>query len=155
VILRRDHRLAGKASIGASDLAGERVAMPPTGSVREQAQQMFAAEGVEWRPQLNPTSSDIACQLVLAANAVTIADPLFPLAHDPEAFALVPVRPARMVRIGFFTPTLAPESRLVAAFKGCLKAEARLIEHKLAQRLKGGPVRSARRRQSPAARASR
>jgi len=71
----------------------------------------------------------------LQIDAVLITDPLVPLAIDPRSFALVPLKPLRMVQTSIFTPILALESRLIAEFKACLREEARLLETRVASLL--------------------
>ena len=47
-------------------------------------------------------------------------------------FALVPLKPLRMVQTSVYTPILRPESRLVAEFIACLRQEAKSLENRVA-----------------------
>jgi hypothetical protein len=80
---------------------------------------------------------------------VLITDPLVPLAIDPGSFALVPLKPLRMIQTSIFTPILAPESRLIAEFKACLRQEAKVIEEKVAALL-GNPGAATEKRKKKA-----
>jgi DNA-binding transcriptional LysR family regulator len=145
-IMRRDHPLAKRAFVRASDLAAERlVAVEPRMGIRDVMEEMFSAEGLELRPQLTATNIDIACQLVNRTNAITVAEPLVPLTLDSEAFAFVPMKPLHTVHVGIVTPPLKPDSRLTTLFKASLREEAKAIEQRLARRLVNPNGREARR----------
>lgn len=108
------------------------------------------------RPQFTVTSVDIACQFVLQSDAITLAEPIVPLASSPEAFSVVPVRPHRVIHIGMITPALKLESKYVAAFKACLGEETKVLEQKLAQTFAGAAAaESGRRRRDVAKKAKR
>jgi hypothetical protein len=63
----------------------------------------------------------------LQIGAILITDPLVPLAIDPGSFALVPLKPLRMVQTSIFTSKLMPEIAVDSEFKACLrKKEPRL-----------------------------
>jgi hypothetical protein len=63
-----------------------------------------------------------------------ISDPLIPLTLNAEAYAVVPLRPVRVLRVGIVTPALNPESRLTTLFKLCLREEAKSIKERLTHR---------------------
>ena len=107
---------------------------------------MFHAEGAKFHPQYTATSFEHACSLLLQIDAVMITDPLVPLAIDPRSFALVPLKPLRMIQTSVFTPALAPQSRLVAEFKDCLRQEGRLLEKRVAALLGGSSAKTVARR---------
>jgi hypothetical protein len=73
-----------------------------------------------------------------------VTDPLVPLAIDAGLFAMVPVKPFRMMQTSIFTPVLKAESRLIAEFKLCLREEAEGIEKRVASLLgnSGAPGRA-------------
>jgi len=73
-------------------------------------------------------------------------DPLVPLAINAGLFALVPLKPLRMIQTSIFTPALAPQSRLVAEFKDCLRQEGRLLEKRVAALLGGSSAKTVARR---------
>jgi hypothetical protein len=119
--------------------------------LRDDLEHVFLSEGIEFRPFYTATSVDYACHILLQIGAVMITDPLVPLAIDPKLFALVPLKPLRMVQTSIFTPVLKPESRLVAEFKDCLREEAKSLEKRVAALLgksgaKTPPPRPAKRR---------
>jgi DNA-binding transcriptional LysR family regulator len=133
-IMRRDHPLAKRPFVRASDLTCERIVALEAGTRRgDEMQEVFEAEGVPLKPQFTVTNLDIACQLVLKVNAITVDEPWVPLALDPCAYALVPLKPHRKVEVGIVTPPWKPESRLTAVFKTCLREEAKIVEHRLAR----------------------
>jgi DNA-binding transcriptional LysR family regulator len=136
-IMRRDHPLAKRSFVRASDLKGERIVALEAGTRRgDEMEEVFAAEAVPLKPQFTVTNLDIACQLVLKVNAITVDEPWVPLALDSRAYALVPLKPHRKVAVGIVTPLLKPESRLTAAFKTCLGEEAHIVENRLAHYFK-------------------
>jgi len=134
-VMRNDHPLARRSTVRVADLAAHKLIATPTGPMREELEHMFHAEGAKFHPQYTATSFEHACSLLLQIDAVMITDPLVPLAIDPRSFALVPLKPLRMVQTSIFTPILALESRLIAEFKACLREEARLLETRVASLL--------------------
>jgi DNA-binding transcriptional LysR family regulator len=135
-IMRRDHPLARRAFVRLPELAGQPLVATPLGSslLRQEVESMFAAEGLEFRPQLTVSQVDIACHIVLQAGAIMISDPLIPLTLNAEAYAVVPLRPVRVLHVGIVTPALNPDSRLTTLFKLCLREEAKFIEERLTHR---------------------
>jgi DNA-binding transcriptional LysR family regulator len=135
-VMRNDHPLASLSSVRAADLAAHKLIATATGPMREELEHMFHAEGVEFHPQYTASSYEHAGALLLQIGAVLITDPLVPLAIDPTSFALVPLKPLRMVQTSIFTPILAPESRLIAEFKACLREEGAVLEKRVASLLR-------------------
>jgi DNA-binding transcriptional LysR family regulator len=134
-IMRRDHPLARRAFVRLPELAGQHlVATPPGSHLRLEVESMFAAEGLEFRPQLTVSQVDIACHIALQAGAIMISDPLIPLALNAEAYAVVPLRPVRVLHVGIVTPALNPDSRLTTLFKLCLREEAKSTKERLTHR---------------------
>lgn len=131
-VMRRDHPLAGRSFVRAADVAAHRLVATPGGPMRDDLEHLFHAEGVEFHPQYTDTSFENGCILALRIGAIMITDPLVPLAIDPKLFALVPMRPLRMIQTSIFTPVLKPDSRLIAEFKACLREEAKGIEKRVA-----------------------
>ena len=144
-VMPRDHILATRAFVRPPDLAGHRLIATPTGPLREDQDQLFHSEGAEFHPQYTANSVEHGCHMLLQVGAVMITDPLVPMTIDPKLFALVPLKPPRMVQTSMYTPTLAPVSRQIAAFKVCLREEAQLLEKRVAA-LRGGALGKARRR---------
>jgi DNA-binding transcriptional LysR family regulator len=104
-ITRRDHPLARRTSVRITELTDHRlVATPPGTHLRQEVEAIFASEGFELRPQLTVNQVDVACHVVLRTSAVMIADPLIPLTLNPEAYAVVPLRPLRLLHLGIVTP---------------------------------------------------
>jgi hypothetical protein len=107
---------------------------------------MFAAEGLEFRPQLTVSQVDVACHVVLQTGAIMISDPLIPLTLNPEAYAVVPLKPLRLLHLGIATPALNPHSRSTTQFKLCLREETKLIKDVLFHRFGSlGETRNRRR----------
>jgi len=148
-VMRKDHQLARCSSVRAADLAAHKLIATATGRMREDLEHTFHAEGVEFHPQYTASSYEHAGALVLQIGAVLITDPLVPLAIAPRSFALVPLKPLRMVQTSIFTPILKPESRSVAEFKACLREEAQALEKRVALLLsKSGFAGKAKRRRA-------
>jgi DNA-binding transcriptional LysR family regulator len=134
-VMRKDHPLASRSSVRAADLAAHKLIATATGPMRKELEHMFHAEGAEFHPQYTASSYEHAGALLLQIGAILITDPLVPLAIDPGSFALVPLKPLRMVQTSIFSPILAPESRLIAEFKACLREEGALLEKRVASLL--------------------
>jgi DNA-binding transcriptional LysR family regulator len=150
-VMRKDHVLARRSFVRPGDLAAHKLISTPGGPMREDQEHLFRAEGVEFHPRYTASSVEHGCFLLLQIGAVMITDPVVPLAIDPKLFALVPLRPLRIIQTSIFTPTLAPESRSVAEFKACLREEALALEKRVALLLGkpglAGKVTAARSRQ--------
>ena len=127
-VMRRDHVLGRRSFVRSADIAAHKLIATPAGAMREDLEHAFHSEGVELRPQYTANCVDHGCRLLLQIDAIMIIDPLVPLAIDPKSFALVPLKPLRMVQSSIVTPALKPESRLpIAEFKACLREEAQVI----------------------------
>jgi DNA-binding transcriptional LysR family regulator len=131
-VMRKDHALARRPFVRPADIAAHKLICTPVGPMREDQEHLFHADGVEFRPQYTASSVEHGCHLLLAIGAIVITDPLVPLAIDPKLFALVPLKPLRMIQTNVFTPALAPQSRLIAEFKACLREEAKSLENRVA-----------------------
>jgi len=153
-VMRRDHPLAGRSFVRPADIAAHKLIATPVGPMREDQEHLFHADGVEFHAQYTASSVEHGCSLLLEIGAIMITDPLVPLAIDPKLFALVPLKPLRMIQTSVFTPALAPQSRLVAEFKDCLRQEGRLLEKRVAALL-GGAKAAARQMKRPRRQASR
>jgi DNA-binding transcriptional LysR family regulator len=127
----RDHVLAKRSFVRAADIAQHKLIATPAGPLRDDLEHIFHSEGVELHPQYTANSVEHGCSLLLRIGAIMITDPLVPLAMDPKLFALVPLKPLRMVQTSIFTPVLKPESRPAAAFKACLCEEAKSLEKRV------------------------
>lgn len=143
-VMRKDHPLAGQSSVRAADLASHKLIASATGPMREELEHMFNAEGLKFRPQYTASSYEHAGALLLRIGAILISDPLVPLAINPASFALVPLKPLRMVQTSIFTPILAPESRLIAEFKTCLREEGAVLEKQVALLLNNNSAKKIR-----------
>ena len=145
-VMRRDHPLAGRSFVRPADIAAHKLIATPVGPMREDQEHLFHADGVEFHAQYTASSVEHGCSLLLEIGAIMITDPLVPLAIDPDLFALVPLKPLRMIQTSVFTPALAPQSRLVAEFKDCLRQEGRLLEKRVAALLGGSSAKTVARR---------
>lgn len=141
-VMRRDHVLAKRNFVRAADVAAHRLIATPMGAMREDLESLFHSEGVELHPQYTANCVHHGCRLLLQIDAIMIIDPLVALAIDPESFALVPLRPLRVVQSSIVTPALKPESRLIADFKTCLREEAKAIEKRVALLLRNAGAAS-------------
>jgi DNA-binding transcriptional LysR family regulator len=146
-VMRRDHSLAKRSFVRAADVAAHKLIATPVGPLRDDLEQIFRAEGIALHPQFTANSVEHGCALLLKIGGIMVTDPLVPLAIDAKLFALVPMRPLRTVQTSIFTPVLKPQSRLVEAFKACLREEAQAIEKKVAALL--GASGAKRQRKAP------
>ena len=135
-IMSRNHDLARRKYLRASALAGERLVAFQGSRLQTDIEDMFAAESVELRPHLTVMSVEIACQLVLKTASVVIAEPLVPLMLNTQDYALVPIRPSRLVHIGIVESALEPATRLTGLFKASLREEAERVKRRLASRFR-------------------
>ena len=145
-VMRRDHVLARRSFVRPADVAAHKLIATPIGPMRDDLEHVFHSEGVEFHPQYTANSVELGCHLLLKIGAIMITDPLVPLAIDPKLFAMVPLKPLRMVQTSIFTPVLTPESRLIAEFKACLREEAKEIEKRVALLLGSAAGKPAARR---------
>jgi len=133
VVMRRDHPLARRNFLRVADLAGHKLIATAMGPGREDLERTFRAEGLEPKPLYTVSAVDLGCKLVLRTNAVILTDPTVLLGPDREDYAVVPLKPMRMIQVSMVTQALKPESRLVRAFKACLQQEAKTVEKKLSR----------------------
>jgi len=131
-VMRADHVLAKRSFVRAADVIAHPMVGTSIGPTKENLEYLFHSEGAEYHPQYTVNSFEHGCQLLLQIGAIMITDPLAPLAIGPHFFALVPFKPLRMVQTSIYTPTLRPESRLVAEFVACVREEAKSLEKRVA-----------------------
>jgi len=140
-VMRPDHVLARRSFVRATDVAAHKLIGTSMGPTKDNLEYLFHSEGVDYHPQYTANNFEHGCHLLLRIGAIMITDPLVPLAIDPNLFALVPLKPLRMVQTSIYTPSLKPESRLVADFIACLREEAKVIEKRVAALLgNSGPA---------------
>jgi hypothetical protein len=123
--------------------------------MRDELERIFHSEGAEFHPRYTINNVELGCHLLLEIGAILITDPLATLAIDPKLFALVPLKPLRMVQTCIYTPVLTPESRSIAEFKACLREEAKAIEKRVAMLLGKAADKTAMRRSRRPARQAR
>ncbi len=131
-VMPRDHPLANRTSVGPEDLAAHPLIATPMGQMRDDLERLFRSKGIELRPQYTANGIEHGCALLLQVGGVMVTDPLVPLAIGPDRFAMVPLKPLRMMQTSICTPVLKPESRLTAEFKACLREEAQSIQQRVA-----------------------
>ncbi len=117
-ILPKQHRLAQKAQIHATDLDGEAFVSFPLGSgPRERIDRILVAEGIRPRTALESDLGASVCSLVAAGMGVSVINPLAALEEQRYLDIEVrPFKPAVTVRLGLMQAPGAPHSRLKAAF---------------------------------------
>jgi DNA-binding transcriptional LysR family regulator len=130
-VMRRDHALSKRSFVRPADVAAYKLIATAAGPMRNDLEHIFHSEGVELHPQFTANCIEQGCRLLLEVDGVMITDPLVPLAIDPKLFALVPLKPFRMLQTNIFTPVLKTESRLIVEFKTCLREEAQSIEKRM------------------------
>lgn len=131
-VMPRDHVLAGCAAVDPIDLAGHALVATAMGAMRDDLERLFRSHGVELHAQYTANDIEHGCSLLLQVGGVMITDPLVPLAIGADRFALVPLKPLRMMQTSLCSPVLKPESRLTAEFKACLREEAQSIQRRVA-----------------------
>lgn len=137
-ILKRGHRLAGRASLRSTDLAAERfVGLAPGTRIRMDIDDAFATEGLDFRPQVTVSTLELAWRLVESANLVTISDPLLALGAPKSAVGLVPLRPARSHRVGLLSSSLASETEMAGRFRKVLLEQAAQAQRQIEELLHG------------------
>ena len=135
-VMRSADRLAKRGSVRPSELISEPlIGTAAGGFLREEVEELFADDGVAFRPQVTVATADHACEFALRMNAVALAEPLISWIAEP--YALVPVKPLRMFQFGIAVPALKPDSRLVTKFRECLREEAATLRQRLASQFKG------------------
>lgn len=117
-VLPKNHRLARKKQIHASDLDGESFVSFPLGSgPRERIDRILVAEGIKPRTALESDLGASVCSLVAAGIGVSVINPLAALEEQRNlAIEVRPFRPAITVRLGIMQAPGAPDSRLREAF---------------------------------------
>lgn len=137
-VLKRGHRLAERAFLRSTDLSAEGlVALAPGSRIRMDAEEAFATEGLEFRPQVTVSTLELAWRLVETADLVTISDPLLALGTHKSAFSLVPLRPARSHRVGLLSSSLASESETAGKFRKVLIEQAAHAQEQVVELLRG------------------
>ena len=132
-ILKRGHRLAGRATLRAADLKAEKfVALAPGTRIRIDTEEAFATEGIEFRPQVTVSTLELAWRLVETANLVTISDPLLVLDTPRRDVTVVPLRPARIHRVGIISTSLASQSETASLFREALVEQAARAQKQIA-----------------------
>lgn len=118
-VLPRNHRLAGRKQVKASDLEGEPFVAFPLGSgPRERIDQVLVGAGARPRTVLESDLGASVCSLVAAGLGVSVINPLAALEEQRNLDIEVrPFRPAITVRLAILLPPDAPHSRLVATFR--------------------------------------
>ena len=130
-VMRRDHVLATRTSVGPADLIPHKLIATPTGPIRDDLERLFYSHGVQLHPQYTANDIEHGCSLLLQVGAIMMTDPLVPLTMAPDRFALVPLEPLRLLATSIFSPALKPESRLTADFKACLREEAQSLQQRV------------------------
>jgi DNA-binding transcriptional LysR family regulator len=136
-VMPRDHPLAGRSSVTPADLAAHPLVATPMGPMRDDLERLFQADGTPLHPRYTANDAEHGCALARQVGAVMITDPLAPMGIGLDRFALVPLRPLRMLLTSICCPVLKPESRLTAEFKACLREEAQSIQERVAALLGG------------------
>ena len=150
-VMGRDHPLAQRDFVRLADLVDHKLVVNAVGQTREDLERMFKAEGLDARPLYTVSSVDIGCKLALGTGAISIADPSVLLSSDADAFAVVPIKPLRIIQASMIVPAMKPESRVTRAFKNCLVEEAAVVEARLSQLCADLPARAAKRGTAKAA----
>lgn len=129
VLLRHDHRLAAKNEISLEDLIGERlIAQLPGLLLRQQVDEIFASSGLKPTYSVITSSSQIACQLVIAGAGITLIDRLSADTFDHTQVVMRPLLPERWFNFGVILPRDGEVLPLASEFIDCLKRE---IDHHL------------------------
>jgi DNA-binding transcriptional LysR family regulator len=124
VLLRKDHHLAGKEEIAVEDIVSERlIGQLPGLLLRQQIDDIFDSCGLKPVYSVITSSSQIACQLVIAGAGITIIDRLSADSFDHTQFVMRPLLPARWFNFGVILPKAGDVLPLAQEFIDCLKSE--------------------------------
>jgi DNA-binding transcriptional LysR family regulator len=124
VLLPKRHRLAKQAEVSAEDLVGERlIGQFPGLLLRQQVDEIFDSCGLEASYGVITSSSQIACQLVIAGAGITIIDRLSAETFDRGKVVMRPLRPQRWYNFGYILPKDTDPIPLAREFIACLKSE--------------------------------
>lgn len=87
VVMRDDHRLAGRESLEPADLAGESLIAPPVGHPNRETTERVMA-GIPWNNAVEALGYRLAVQFVGLGMGVTIINDFFQV---PAGFAAIPI----------------------------------------------------------------
>jgi DNA-binding transcriptional LysR family regulator len=121
-ILPRNHRLAAKDELAASDLAGEpMLGLWPDQIWRQQIDDFFRAGGANPTYAVETRSSLMACQLARDGAGIAVLDRICLHAIDLADLVLRPIVPERWISFGYVYPRGQVLSDHAEAFLDCLK----------------------------------
>jgi DNA-binding transcriptional LysR family regulator len=121
-ILPRNHRLAGKEKLTASDLAGEpMLGLWPDQTWRQQIDDFFRAGGAIPTYAVETRSSLMACQLARDGAGIAVLDRVCLHAIDLAGLALRPIAPERWISFGYVYPRGQTLSDHATLFLDCLR----------------------------------
>ena len=121
-ILPSNHRLAAKAKLTASDLAGEpMLGLWPDQIWRGQVDDFFRAGGAVPTYAVETRSSLMACQLARDGAGIAVLDRVCLHAIDLTNLALRPIAPERWISFGYVYPRGQMLSDHARSFLDCLR----------------------------------
>lgn len=116
------HRLEGRSSVAAQDLAGESfIWASPSSPTRHMIEQVLRGEGVLCHNIAQSHSAMSICQLVLSGVGLSIVDPFTARIFEPLGLRALPFEPALYYEFGMAYPPGKPRSRLVTDFSRYLR----------------------------------
>ena len=121
-LMPRDHRLAGKTSIGPSDLANEAyISFPQNEEGRSAIDEIFEQAGITRQITLETSYSAITCSLVVQGLGVAIVNPI--VAQDYRHLGVVtrPFLPSVKHAATLIYSKSRRENRLISSFVETLK----------------------------------
>lgn len=120
--LPRDHRLAAKAALSATDLAREPLlGLLPEQRWREQVDDFFASGGEKPRYVVETQSSLMACQLARDGAGIAILDRLCAQAIEWRDMTARPLEPERWTLFGYIFQARHGLGGNAAAFVDCMR----------------------------------
>ncbi len=121
-MLPEKHRLAGKISVTAQDLASESLlGLWPGQRWRQQVDDFFGSDGVRPQYAVETRSSLMACQLVRDGVGVAILDRICAQAIDLRGIVMRPLEPERWILFGYVYQARQPLGPNALAFLDCLR----------------------------------
>jgi DNA-binding transcriptional LysR family regulator len=125
-VLPRGHRLAGRKSVNAAELAKDPfIALTSATLLRKEIDRMFLELGEHLNIRGEASVGMAACQMVAHGLGVTLADPLEARYVSSEEVVVRELKPELYFTYGFLRPATEPPSELNLRFADCVAQTAR------------------------------
>lgn len=124
LVVRRDHRLAGRDSISVKDLENERlILLSQLSPSRMALERLFYQKKISPRVAIETPHSLIACSMVREGLGVTIVSRNTAKQFVGGGLQLIEIDGAPKLEFGVILPKIAPEDPLVQSLIQCIQSE--------------------------------